>query len=93
MKIGSKIALFYTLLSVLTTISLLPYSIFSAHSLSINSMPPTFVKKHIDRTKALGERRNRRTEYQIIQRKYDELLPEAHEILLNMDSLSEAVTH
>lgn len=47
MKIGSKIALFYTLLSVLTTIIIIAVFYLSAHSLSINSMPPTFVKKHI----------------------------------------------
>lgn len=62
MKIGSKIALFYTLLSVLTTIIIIAVFYLSAHSLSINSMPPTFVKSISDRTKALGERRSRRTE-------------------------------
>ena len=46
MKIGSKIALFYTLLSVLTTIIII--AVFYHFSTQfINSMPPIFVKKHI----------------------------------------------
>ena len=45
----------------------------------------TCVKKPTDRTEALGKDEVDEQSYQIIQRKYDELLPEAHEILLNMD--------
>lgn len=41
----------------------------------------TCVKSLPDRTEALGKDEVDEQSYQIIQRKYDELLPEAHEIL------------
>ncbi len=63
MKIGSKIALFYTLLSVLTTIIIIAvFYLFSTQF--INKLYASYLREKSisDRTKALGERRNRRTE-------------------------------
>lgn len=81
MKIGSKIALFYTLISVLTTVIIIAvFYIFSTQYIN-SSMLLTCVKSLPDRTEALGKDEVDEQSYQIIQRKYDELLPEAHEIL------------
>ena len=90
MKIGSKIALFYTLISVLTTISII--AIFYLFSIQyINRLYESYLreKAYLSAQKHWEKDEVDEQSYQIIQRKYDELLPEAQEILLNMDSLSE----
>lgn len=90
MKIGSKIALFYTLLSVLTTIIIIAvFYLFSTQF--INKLYASYLreKAYLTAQKHWEKDEIDEQSYQIIQRKYDQLLPEAHEILLNMDSLSE----
>ncbi|KAB6304655.1 sensor histidine kinase, partial [Bacteroides xylanisolvens] len=90
MKIGSKIALFYTLISVLTTVIIIAvFYIFSTQY--INKLYASYLreKAYLTAQKHWEKDEVDEQSYQIIQRKYDELLPEAHEILLNMDSLSE----
>ena len=90
MKIGSKIALFYTLISVLTTVIIIAVLyIFSTQY--INKLYASYLreKAYLTAQKHWEKDEVDEQSYQIIQRKYDELLPEAHEILLNMDSLSE----
>ena len=90
MKIGSKIALFYTLLSVLTTIIIIAvFYLFSTQF--INKLYASYLreKAYLTAQKHWEKDEIDEQSYQIIQRKYDELLPEAHEILLNIDSLSE----
>ncbi len=90
MKVGSKIALFYTLASVLTTIIIIAvFYIFSTQY--INRLYASYLreKAYLTAQKHWEKDEVDEQSYQIIQRKYDELLPEAHEILLNMDSLSE----
>ena len=93
MKIGSKIALFYTLLSVLTTIIVIAvFYLFSTQF--INKLYASYLreKAYLTTQKHWEKDEVDEQSYQIIQRKYDELLPEAHEILLNMDSLSDYKT-
>lgn len=90
MKVGSKIALFYTLVSVLTTVIIIAvFYIFSTQY--INRLYASYLreKAYLTAQKHWEKDEVDEQSYQIIQRKYDELLPEAHEILLNMDSLSE----
>lgn len=90
MKVGSKIALFYTLASVLTTVIIIAvFYIFSTQY--INKLYASYLreKAYLTAQKHWEKDEVDEQSYQIIQRKYDELLPEAHEILLNMDSLSE----
>ena len=90
MKIGSKIAFFYTLISVLTTVIIIAvFYIFSTQY--INKLYASYLreKAYLTAQKHWEKDEVDEQSYQIIQRKYDELLPEAHEILLNMDSLSE----
>lgn len=90
MKIGSKIALFYTLVSVLTTIVIIAvFYIFSTQY--INKLYESYLreKAYLTAQKHWEKDEVDEQSYQLIQRKYDELLPEAHEILLNMDSLPE----
>ena len=90
MKIGSKIAFFYTLISVLTTVIIIAvFYIFSTQY--INRLYASYLreKAYLTAQKHWEKDEVDEQSYQIIQRKYDELLPEAHEILLNMDSLSE----
>lgn len=90
MKVGSKIALFYTLVSVLTTVIIIAvFYIFSTQY--INKLYASYLreKAYLTAQKHWEKDEVDEQSYQIIQRKYDELLPEAHEILLNMDSLSE----
>lgn len=89
MKVGSKIALFYTLASVLTTVIIIAvFYIFSTQY--INRLYASYLreKAYLTAQKHWEKDEVDEQSYQIIQRKYDELLPEAHEILLNMDSLS-----
>ena len=84
MKIGSKIALFYTLLSVLTTIIIIAvFYLFSTQF--INKLYASYLreKAYLTAQKHWEKDEVDEQSYQIIQRKYDELLPEAHEILLN----------
>ena len=89
MKIGSKIALFYTLISVLTTAVIITvFYLFSTRY--INKLYESYLreKAYLTAQKYWEKDEVDEQSYQIIQRKYDELLPEAQEILLNMDSLS-----
>lgn len=90
MKVGSKIALFYTLVSVLTTVIIIAvFYIFSTQY--INKLYASYLreKAYLTAQKHWEKDEIDEQSYQIIQRKYDQLLPEAHEILLNMDNLSE----
>lgn len=90
MKIGSKIALFYTVVSVLTTVMIIAvFYIFSTQY--INRIYASYLreKAYLTAQKHWEKDEVDEQSYQLIQRKYDELLPEAHEILLNMDSLAE----
>ncbi len=90
MKIGSKIALFYTLLSILTTIIIIGiFYLFSTQF--INKLYASYLreKAYLTAQKHWEKDEVDEQSYQVIQRKYDELLPEAHEILLNLDSLPE----
>ena len=79
MKIGSKIALFYTLLSVLTTIIIIAvFYLFSTQF--INKLYASYLreKAYLTAQKHWEKDEVDEQSYQIIQRKYDELLPEAH---------------
>ena len=82
MKIGRKIALFYTLVTVLTTMAVIGvFYLFSSRY--IDGLYRSYLltaQKHWERDEVDEQ------SYQTIQRKYDELLPEAKEILLDMDS-------
>ena len=81
---------FDTLLSVLTTIIIIAvFYLFSTQF--INKLYASYLreKAYLTAQKHWEKDEVDEQSYQIIQRKYDELLPEAHEILLNMDSLSE----
>ena len=80
MKIGSKIALFYTLLSVLTTIIIIAvFYLFSTQF--INKLYASYLreKAYLTAQKHWEKDEVDEQSYQIIQRKYDELLPEAHD--------------
>lgn len=76
MKIGSKIALFYTLLSVLTTIIIIAvFYLFSTQF--INKLYASYLreKAYLTAQKHWEKDEVDEQSYQIIQRKYDELLP------------------
>ena len=90
MKIGSKIALFYTVITVgAIALIVLVFYLFTLRY--INKVYDSYLseKAYLTAQKYWEKDEVDEQSYQIIQRKYDELLPEAHEILLNMDSLSE----
>lgn len=87
MKIGSKIALFYVLLSVLTTIVIVAvFYLFSARY--INKLYESYLceKAFLTAQKHWEKDEIDEQSYLAVQREYNELLPAAHEILLNMDS-------
>ena len=76
MKIGSKIALFYTLISVLTTVIIIAvFYIFSTQY--INKLYASYLreKAYLTAQKHWEKDEVDEQSYQIIQRKYDELLP------------------
>ena len=87
MKIGRKIALFYTLITVLTTMIVIGvFYLFSSRY--IDGLYQSYLREKAFLTAQKHWERDEVDEqsYLAIQRKYDELLPEAKEILLNMDS-------
>lgn len=87
MKIGRKIALFYTLITVLTTMIVIGvFYLFSSRY--IDGLYQSYLREKAFLTSQKHWERDEVDEqsYLAIQRKYDELLPEAKEILLNMDS-------
>ena len=87
MKIGRKIALFYTLVTVLTTMAVIGvFYLFSSRY--IDGLYRSYLREKAFLTAQKHWERDEVDEqsYQTIQRKYDELLPEAKEILLDMDS-------
>ena len=87
MKIGRKIALFYTLVTVLTTMAVIGvFYLFSSRY--IDGLYRSYLREQAFLTAQKHWERDEVDEqsYQTIQRKYDELLPEAKEILLDMDS-------
>lgn len=89
MKIGSKIALFYVLLSVLTTIIIVAvFYLFSTRY--INKLYESYLceKAFLTAQKHWEKDEVDEQSYLTIQRNYNELLPQAHEILLNMDSMT-----
>jgi len=89
MKLGHKIAMFYTTVTVcIITLVIIIFYFFTSHyidkifdSLLVEKVNLT-AQKHWEKDEV-----DPRT-YKIIEQKYDELLPNAEEILLNVDSLS-----
>ena len=89
MKIGHKIAMFYTTVTVcIITLVIIVFYFFMSHyidkvfdSLLVEKVNLT-AQKHWEKDEV-----DSRT-YKIIEQKYDELLPNAEEILFNTDSLS-----
>ena len=81
MKIGRKIALFYTLVTVLTTMAVIGvFYLFSSRY--IDGLYRSYLREKAFLTAQKHWERDEVDEqsYQTIQRKYDELLPEAKEI-------------
>lgn len=89
MKIGHKIALFYTTttISIITVIVIIFYFFTTRY---INTLYYSYLidKAYITAQKHWEKDEVDESSYQVIQKKYNELLPLAHEILLNTDSLS-----
>ncbi len=89
MKIGHKIALFYTTtaVSIITVIVIIFYFFTTRY---INTLYYSYLvdKAYITAQKHWEKDEVDESSYQIIQKKYNELLPLAHEILLNADSIS-----
>ncbi len=89
MKIGHKIALFYTTtaVSIITVIVIIFYFFTTRY---INTLYYSYLvdKAYITAQKHWEKDEVDESIYQIIQKKYNELLPLAHEILLNADSIS-----
>lgn len=89
MKIGHKIALFYTIttISIITVIVIIFYFFTTRY---INRLYDSYLidKAYITAQKHWEKDEVDESSYQVIQKKYNELLPLAQEILLNADSLS-----
>lgn len=91
MKIGSKIALFYTLITVgAIAIVLLGFYIYTSRY--INNLYDSYLaeKAFLTAQKHWEKDEVDESSYKKIQQKYNELLPQAQEILLNMDSVPTA---
>lgn len=88
MKIGSKIALFYTVITVgaITAVVMIFYFFTSRY---INNLYDSYLieKAYLTAQKHWEKDEVDEYSYREIQQKYNELLPQAREILLNMDSV------
>ena len=88
MKIGSKIAMFYTVVTVgVIAVIVLVFYIFTSHY--INNLYDSYLaeKAFLTAQKHWEKDEVDETSYRQIQQKYNELLPQAREVLLNMDSV------
>ena len=92
MKIGSRIALFYTIITVgaIAAVVMVFYFFTSRY---INHLYDSYLieKAYLTAQKHWEKDEVDEYSYREIQQKYDELLPQAQEILLNIDSASAAV--
>ena len=87
MKIGSKIALFYVTITIsIIIIIILIFYFFSSHY--INKLYDSYLKVNNYLTAQMHWEKDEVDEqsYQIISQRYNEVLPQAREILLNIDS-------
>ena len=91
MKIGSKIALFYTVITVgAIALIVLVFYLFTLRY--INKVYDSYLseKAYLTAQKYWEKDEVDESRYREIQQKYDELLPQAYEILLNADSVTAA---
>lgn len=92
MKIGSRIALFYTIITVgaITAVVMIFYFFTSRY---INNLYDSYLieKAYLTARKHWEKDEVDEYSYREIQQKYNDLLPQAQEILLNMDSVPVAV--
>ena len=89
MKIGSKIALFYTVITVgAIALIVLVFYLFTLRY--INKVYDSYLseKAYLTAQKYWEKDEVDESRYREIQQKYDELLPQAYEILLNADSVT-----
>lgn len=88
MKIGSKIALFYSLITI-GTIAVVVFIFYFFTSRDIRNLYDSYLieKAYLTAQKHWEKDEVDDSSYLKIQQKYDELLPQAREILLNMDSV------
>lgn len=89
MKIGSKIAMFYTIITVgAIAVVFLVFSFFTSRY--INNLYDFYLseKAFLTAQKHWEKDEVDESSYREIQQKYNELLPQAREILLNIDSVS-----
>lgn len=89
MKIGPKIALFYSLITMCAIIMVMSvFYLFSSRY--INRLYESYLreKAFITAQKYWEKDEVDEQSYRLIQQKYDELLPQAREVLLNMDTLA-----
>lgn len=87
MKIGSKIALFYATITIsIIIIIILIFYFFSSYY--INKLYDSYLKEKTYLTAQMHWEKDEVDEqsYQIISQRYNEVLPQAREILLNIDS-------
>lgn len=88
MKIGSKIAMFYTLITVgAIAVVLLGFYVYTSRY--INNLYDSYLaqKAFLTAQKHWEKDEVDESSYREIQQKYNELLPQAREILLNVDSM------
>ena len=93
MKIGSKIALFYTIITVgATAVVVMIFYFFTSRY--INNLFDSYLieKAYLTAQKHWEKDEVDESSYREIQQKYNELLPQAQEILLNIDSIPIAVS-
>ena len=93
MKIGSKIALFYTIITVgATAVVVMIFYFFTSRY--INNLFDSYLieKAYLTAQKHWEIDEVDEYSYREIQQKYNELLPQAQEILLNIDSIPIAVS-
>ena len=89
MKIGSKIALFYTVITVgAIALIVLVFYLFTLRY--INKVYDSYLseKAYLTAQKYWEKDEVDESRYREIQQKYDDLLPQAYEILLNADSVT-----
>ena len=88
MKIGSKIALFYTVITV-AAIAVVVLVFYFFTSRYINNLYDSYLaeKAFLTAQKHWEKDEVDESSYQEIQQKYNELLPQAQEVLLNIDSV------
>ena len=86
MKIGSKIALFYTLVTLGAFVAMIGIFYFFTNRY-INNLYESYLieKAYLTAQKHYEEDEVDEHSYKIIQQKYNELLPQADEILLNIE--------